>query len=494
MQVSKARRADHEISRVEHAMAPRRSTAMRVSLLAGACALVMSGPAAAETMSTALAKAYVANPDLNQQRAAVRVTDENIPRAKAGWLPKASATASIGWQYTYLRQAPTRITETQPTRQRPGSVKYNDAFPQAYGVQATETLFDGFRTLNSVRQAESQTFGARETMRNTEQSVLLNGATFYMDVLRDTAILDLRKNNISVLEEQLRQTRDRFQVGEVTRTDVAQAEASLAQSRSDYFAAQAQLQRSIANYRQVIGVEPRKLAPARSIENMLPKQLSSAVQISQVENPAIGAQLHNVDAAQAAVKVAEAALYPTLSVNASVNRGLDYQGATGQKLFNAAFTGQLNVPIYQGGAEYASIRQAKEQLGQVRLQADLARDQVRAAVVTAWGQLETAKAQIISGQAAVSAAEIALNGIREEAKVGQRTTFDVLTAQQTLLNTRVTLVTAQRDRVVASYNVLSAMGRLSANQLNLTAQLYDPTLHFDQVKSKFIGVRTPDGR
>ncbi|MCC2110171.1 MAG: TolC family protein, partial [Hyphomicrobiales bacterium] len=146
------------------------------------------------------------------------------------------------------------------------------------------------------------------------------------------------------------------------------------------------------------------------------------------------------------------------------------------------------------GAEYASIRQAKEQLGQARLAADLARDQVRALVVTSWGQLETAKAQLISGQAAVTAAEIALNGIREEAKVGQRTTFDVLTAQQTLLNARVLLVTAQRDRVVASYAVLSAMGHLSAARLNLTAQLYDPTIHLNQVKNKLIGVSTPDGR
>ena len=194
------------------------------------------------------------------------------------------------------------------------------------------------------------------------------------------------------------------------------------------------------------------------------------------------------------MKVAEAALYPTVSVNGSVNRQLDSQGLTGQKLFTASVSGQINVPIYQGGSEYASIRQAKEQLGQARLNADLARDQVRALVVTNWGQLETAKAQLISGQAAVTAAEIALNGIREEAKVGQRTTFDVLTAQQTLLNTRVTLVTAQRDRVVASYAVLSAMGHLSADRLNLTAQLYDPTVHFDQVKSKLIGTGTPDGR
>jgi outer membrane protein len=477
---------------------------VRVSvLLAGVCVATSLGisQAAAETMSSALAHAYFSSPDINAQRANVRGVDENIPKARAGWLPKVNATGQVGASYEYLRAGPpasTPFTRNLISGNALSSVltfgqKYH-AIPRGYGLTASETLFDGFKTLNSVRQAESQTFAAREQMRGTESAVLLNGATSYMNVLRDTAILGLRKNNISVLEEQLRQTRDRFQVGEVTRTDVAQAEASLAQARSDYFAAQASLQASIASFRQYIGVEPKSLSPARSVETMLPRKLGEAVDISQVEHPLIAAALQNVDVALAAVKVAEAALYPTVSVNGAVQRNLDYQGIGGNKAFNASVTGQLNVPIYQGGSEYASIRQAKEQLGQARLQADLQRDQIRAQVVTAWGQLETAKAQLISGQAAVSAAEIALNGIREEAKVGQRTTFDVLTAQQTLLNTRVTLVTAQRDRVVASYTVVAAMGWLNAGKLNLTAQLYDPTLHFDQVKSKLIGVRTPDGR
>ncbi len=446
-------------------------------LLAFACACA---PASAETMSGALSRAYRANPDLNQQRAGVRATDENLPRARAGWMPRLSANATYGRQYTMFE------TNTSNT--------HTKTWPRTYGATASQTLFDGFRTLNSVRQAESQVFGARETMRVTEQTVLLSAATAYMNVLRDTAILNLRRNNISVLEEQVRQTRVRFQVGEVTRTDVAQAEAALAQANSDASAAQAALQASIASYRQFVGAEPKNLAPARPVEALLPKKMSIAVDRSQVEHPAIASALHNADAAQLAVKVAESALYPTATVSASVTRNLDLLGQQGNNNMSMLFQGQLNVPLYQGGGEYASIRQAKEQAAQARLAADLARDQVRALVVTSWGQLEAAKAQLISGQAAVTAAEIALNGIREEAKVGQRTTFDVLTAQQTLLNTRVILVTAQRDRVVASYAVLSAMGELSAGRLGLTAQLYDPTIHFDQVKKKLIGTSTPDGR
>ena len=207
----------------------KRSVLRRVSLrtlaLSGVAALTLAATSAsAESMSSALARAYASNPDINQQRAAVRSFDENVPKAKAGWLPKVNATASVGAQYTYLRAAPTRIDETHLTRQPPNGAKYDDATPRICGGPPSETLFDGFRTLNSVRQAESQAFGARETMRNTEQTILLNAATSYMNVLRDTAVVNLRKNNISVLEEQLRQTRDRFQVGEVTRTDVAQAE------------------------------------------------------------------------------------------------------------------------------------------------------------------------------------------------------------------------------------------------------------------------------
>lgn len=433
-------------------------------------------------MSGALALAYGGNPDLNQQRAGVRATDENLPRASSGWRPTANVTANAG--YNYLD-----FTEVDGvTRKRTGSL------PRAAALNINETIYDGNRTINGVRQAESNIFGARESLRNTELNVLLNGATAYMNVLRDTAILDLRKNNIIVLEEQLRQTRDRFNVGEVTRTDVAQAESSLANGRSDYFAAQSNLQTSIANYRQVIGVQPTKLQPARTIENLLPRNVDGAVQVGLAEHPTIQAALHAVDAAALQVKVAEGELYPTLGVAGSVQKEWAFSGFPKETIVNASLVGQLTIPIYEGGEVYARVRQAKETLGQARLQADLQRDIIRAGVVSSWGQLEAARAVIQSSRAAVKAAEIALDGVREEAKVGQRTTFDVLQQQQILLNARVTLVTAQRDRVVASYAVMASIGRLAAANLNLNVIEYDPTIHFDQVKDKWIGIRTPDGR
>ncbi len=469
-----------------------------VLLSSGLVFLVSSEDLFAETLRSALTRAYYGNPDLNQSRANVRVRDEDAPKAIAGLRPKASITAQVGAQYAAIKM-PFGGGSSQQAGAAPGASgdfqQTYVGYPRGTTLNLQQTLFDGFRTENSVRQAESGVFVARSTMRLTEQATLQNGATAYMNVLRDTAVLSLRKNNISVLEEQLKQARDRFQVGEVTRTDVAQAEASLALARSEFYAAQAQLKTSVANYRQIIGAEPKHLEPGRSLEPLLPKSLEQAIAIALVEHPGVTAAFHQVDAAALAIKVAEGALMPSFSVKGEVSNQYDsFLGLPGSKQFTAVASAQLNVPLYQGGAEYASIRQAKEQLGQARLNADLQRDSVRASVVSSYGLLETAKASIISGQAAVKAAETALAGVREEAKVGQRTTLDVLNAQQALLNARVNLVTSQRDRVVASYAALGSIGRLSARELNLAVNFYDPTIHFDQVRNQWFGMDPPDGR
>ena len=366
--------------------------------------------------------------------------------------------------------------------------------PRGAGITVSQTLFDGLRTTNNIKSAESNVFASRENLRNVEQSVLQSGAQNYMDVLRDTAILDLRNSNIKVLDEQLRQTQDRFKVGEVTRTDVAQAEASLAGARAEYFAAQSQLQNSIASYRQVIGEQPTRLEPARPLDRGIPPSLENAIAVSQVEHPSVQAALHAVDVSELQVKIAEGALYPTLSLNGSAQQRYDLSNVGGSSAFVGSIIGSLSVPIYEGGASYAQIRQAKEQLGIAEFQADVSRDNVRAAVISSWGLLVSSKAAVQADQAQVNAAGIALNGTREEARVGQRTTLDVLNAQQTLLNARVQLVGAQRDRVVATYAILASCGRLSASLLGLQLQPYNPAVHFDQVKDKWFGLRTPDGR
>jgi outer membrane protein len=459
---------------------------LRAAVLAGVgLSALGAGAGRAETIGGALIKAYLTNPDINTQRAAVRVADEGIPKANAGYLPTVEATGNIGIQ----RGQANIITGAgeSPTANFL-------AYPRGYGVQANETVFNGNRTLNSIRQAESEVFGAREQLRNTEQNTLLSGVTAYMDVLEDTAILGLDRNNVDVLKEQLRETRDRFTVGEVTRTDVAQAEASLSSAEATALSAVATLQAAVARYRQFIGDQPTSLAPVKPLVRPLPKTLPEAISISQIEHPAISGSLHGVDAAQLQVKIAESALYPTIGLSAGVTQQYDVNGEPGIHVLSGQIVGQLTIPIYQGGAEYAATRQAKESLSQQEIQTDSLRNQVRQAVVAAWGLNEAAVGVVRAARAAVSANEVALTGVREEAKVGQRTTLDVLNAQQALLQARTTLVQAEHDQVVDSYSLLSAIGRLNIPTLGLAVAEYDPRVHFDQVKNKWIGLRTPSGQ
>jgi outer membrane protein len=448
-------------------------------------------PAGTTTLNTALAQSYQNNPQLNAQRAATRAVDENVAIALGGYRPRVTGTTSYTHSYleSLTRAAPTNICNP------PGARNCGDVGATTYGITATQTLFNGFQTGNRTRQAEAQVFAARETLRSTEQTVLLNAATAYMNLLRDTALLDLQRNNVTVLEATLRQTRDRFNVGEVTRTDVAQAESRLAAGRSSLLTAESNYITSKAQYRQVIGVEPGRLVTAMGVDRFSPRTLAGALQRARTEHPLITAAAYNVDVAAFQVKIAEGALYPTATLQGSATKtqGSTQSLATAQT-FGAAVVAQLTVPIYQGGQEYATIRQAKETLGQRRLDLDTQRDQVQSTVTQAWGQLEAAKAQIESTQAQVAAAEIALNGVSEEARVGQRTTLDVLNAQQDLVNARASLVTAQRDRVVASYTVLAAVGSLSPQVLALGVANYDPMTHYQQVRDQWIGVRTPDGR
>ena len=463
------------------------SRLLRAALLA-TCGLVAisAGPSRAETIGGALIKAYLTSPDINTQRAAVRVADEGVPKANAGYLPTVEATGNIG-----IERAQTSVSGANG-----GVAGSADVFvkPRGYGVSANETVFNGNRTLNSIRQAELQVFGAREQLRNTEQNTLLSALTAYMDVLEDTAILGLDRNNVDVLKEQLRETRDRFTVGEVTRTDVAQAEASLASAQATALSAEATLQAAVARYRQFIGVQPTSLAPVKPIMRPLPKTLPEAISISQIEHPAISGSLHGVDAAQLQVKIAEGALYPSIGLSAGVSNNYDVNGIPGFHLLSGQIMGQITIPIYQGGAEYAATRQAKESSVAARDPDRSLRNQVRQAVVAAWGLNEAAVGVVRAARAAVSANEVALTGVREEAKVGQRTTLDVLNAQQALLSARTVLVQAEHDQVVNSYQLLSAIGRLNIPTLGLAVAEYDPRVHFDQVKNKWIGLRTPSGQ
>ncbi|MGZ5874420.1 MAG: TolC family outer membrane protein [Bradyrhizobium sp.] len=440
-------------------------------------------PARADTMEAALLRAYQYNPQLNAQRASVRATDEGVPQALSGYRPKVTMTASGGAQYT------NQLVSTSTG----GKIEEGPQSPHAASLTVTQTLFNGNQTANKARAAESQVLGAREGLRFMEQSVLLAAATVYMDYLRDAVLLEVQRSNTRVLEETLEQTRRRYSAGLVTPTDVAQSEAQLAAGRSQELAAEANLTTTRASFRRIIGNEPDQLAPASPVDRYLPKTLQGAIALSLVENPNVTAAMFGIDVNFLNVRVNEGALFPAVTLQAGVQRTWQ-QTITQIRQFNATAVAQVSVPIYQGGAEYSLIRQSKETVEQQRLNLEQVRDQTRADLITAWGQLLAGKAQIASSEAQVSASEIALVGTRKEASVGQRTVLDVLNAQQALVNSRVALVTAQHDRVVASYAVLSAIGRLSPRVLRLATPVYDPGVHYHQVRDNWTGVRTPDGR
>ena len=469
--------------------------------------LCPGGTTNADSISAALAQAYTRNPDLNQARAGGRASDEGVALAASALRPRVTGSGITGLNRT--RQSGTPITSAVGAENRDSLVDAavipSTAFlptgtfdattnPSEAQLSVTKNVFDGNRSANGVRQAETRVLAARERIRLTEQTILRDAATVYMDVLRDAAVLDLNRNNILVLEEQTRQTGYRLEAGKVTPTDKAQAESSLARARSQFFLAQARLQTSSANYCRIIGAVPHRLEAARPIDALLPRTLDAALASALSDHPLVAGALHDVDVAQLEVQIAEAALYPTLDVVGDLQGAHDFQGIPGDTLTEGSVYGRTRIPLYTGGADYAKVRQAKELLTQAQLRIERERDAIRASVIARWYALLSSREIIRSTSAAVDASERALRNVRDEAAAGKRTVLDILVAQQTLLQARVNLISAQRDRVVDGYEVLASIGRLSAATLGLVVQLHDPTVHLDQVKDKWSGLRTPDGR
>ncbi|HEY5218047.1 MAG TPA: TolC family protein, partial [Pseudolabrys sp.] len=291
--------------------------ALAVAAIACAALPVAATQARGETLESALMQAYQNNPTLNSQRASVRATDEGVPQALSGYRPKVTVTASGG------EQSLSNTTKTSGgTGSTPATYLTNSGYNAPYGAGATvtQTIFNGFQTANKTRQAEAQVQAARATLRVIEQTVLLNAVTAYMNLLRDSAIFDLQRRNVEVLQEQLRQTRDRFNVGEVTRTDVAQSESRLAAGRSQVLTAESNFKASGATYRQVIGSNPGKLTPGTPVDRFSPQNLATAIGFASATHPAVTTAQYNVDVAQMQVKVAEGSLYPTLSLQGAVNK------------------------------------------------------------------------------------------------------------------------------------------------------------------------------
>ncbi|MGI9411665.1 MAG: TolC family outer membrane protein [Hyphomicrobiaceae bacterium] len=442
--------------------------------------------AKAESLRDALRSAYKHNPRLDAERANLRATDEGVPQAKSNYRPLVSATADSAVTQTN--------TSPDPIGVRTGEGR---SYPAGYTINLNQQIFRGFRTRNAVNAAEARVRSGRETLRSTEQAVLQDAVTAYMNVVRDSAIVRLRENNVRVLSRDLKATQDRFSVGEVTRTDVAQSRARRAGAVSELDLARANLKASRANYEQVVGRKPGRLVGASPPFRLLPKNLSVARTRAERENPDVVGALYNEQAARYDVNEIAGELLPTLNLDASYSNRYAGGGDTSTiQTETGTVVGTLTVPLYQRGAVSSRVRQAKHAHVRLIQLVEEARTQSRENAIAAWAQMIASRAQVKSAQAQVDANRIALSGVREEEKVGQRTLLDVLDAEQELLDSQVDLVTVRRDLVVNSYIVLSTTGRLTAQDLRLASKIYDPEAHYGKVRRKWFGISVThrDGR
>src|SRR5262245_51761113 len=456
-----------------------------VAALASLMIVSGMGSARAETLNEALNSAYKFNPRLDAARALQRATDEEVPRALSGYRPQIAGSADTTWEIQSIRPGGAGVGGT-------GRSTF-EGNPRGYAVGLTQPLFRGFRTKNAVSLAEATVRAGWEALRSSESSVLLDAVTAYMDVVRDQAILTLRENNVTVLTRDLAATQARFQAGEVTRTDVEQAKARRAGAVAALDLARANLKTSRAAFERVIGHPPSKLVEAKS-STIVPKTLAMSTEVALRESPAVVAALYREQAARFNIDLIRGELLPTVQLEANHAKRFDPSpGSQIEWAEDNTFTGRLTVPLYSGGEVEARVRQAKQTQVQRLQEIEQARTEVQAAVVTAWSQLEAAKAAVESDEVAVAANRVALAGVREEERVGQRTLLDVLNAEQELLNAEVTLVTDRRNVVVASYTVVQVIGRLNAQELGVTSLVYDPEQHYQEVRNKWGGLSISNG-
>jgi len=453
-----------------------------ICLSVATCVAFAAASAFAESLPEALAKAYQTNPQLNAERARQRATDENVPQALAGYRPQIVASLSAGLQ-AVRNLLPDNMVQSAALK------------PWQIGVTVSQTLFNGFKTANSVRVAELQVQSGREALRNVGQGVLLDAATAYSNVLANQSLVEAQRSNVEFLRETLRITQRRLKNGDVTETDTAQAEARLSRGLSDVNAAEVNLAVSQATYTQVIGNPPAQLRPAETVDRYGPRTREDAISMAFKENPAVTAAGFDVDVASTSIHVAESSLMPTVTVQGSASRARDTDTSlTTTATDQASIIGQITQPIYDGGTAASQTRQAKEMAAQSRMVLDQVRNQARTAAVSAWVANEGAKVAVTASESEVRAAGIALEGVRKEALAGQRTTVDVLNSQQDLISAKARLIGAQRDRVIASYTLLTAVGRLDVKTLSLNTPDYLPEVHYHQVRDAWHGLRTPSGQ
>ncbi|MFN8759151.1 MAG: TolC family outer membrane protein [Tagaea sp.] len=450
--------------------------------------LALATPAGAQSIEEALANAYRTNPELLAQRAALRATDETVPQALSQWRPSITLSGNTGRARDFSSSTTTNFG-ANGSRDQTTTENERVRTPMSATLTLTQPLYRGGRSTAELARAEANVSAGRAQLDAIEQRVLLDTATAYINLAQAFAVLELNINNVQVLQRQLDAARDRFQVGEITRTDVSQAESRLAQAQASRTRSEGDVATARATFLRTAGVEAGRVrVPA--VPRGIPGTEADARAMAQTVNPNVVQARFAHDAASQDVALVEGEQLPTVALQADAIKARETQtrGVT-RDTVDVLLT--FSVPIYQQGATDARVRGAKQTQGQRRTQIDVATRQAVDDATRGWQQLQTARAQIGSFTAQIRANEIALEGVEQEARVGSRTVLDVLTAEQELLNSRVSLVQAQRDEVLAAFQLLSAVGRLRASELGLPVEIYDPAANLGAVRGRWRGNDIP---
>ena len=456
---------------------------LKFALLASAALVlplaISAVPASADTLQEAMSMAYQGNPNLLAARAQLRATDEAVPQALSGWRP----TLSVGGQVTNNRTQGDTYTGYGPAQVVTDTL--TNRFSQGATATFTQPVFRGFKTWAGTSQAKNQVYAQRARLAGTEASVLLLTATAYFDVVQNQAVLDLNINNVQLLQRQLEATQDRFRVGELTRTDVAQAEAALAAAKASQVLSEGALQQSRSAYTNVVGKDPENLSmPA--LPSTIPASFDAVVDAAIVNNPNFIAADFAAKAADDNIALQRGNLLPSINVVGQYSKNFNTL-ADRSKQDVVIAQAQVTVPIYQSGSEYSFLRQAKQTAGQQHFVADQARLDARNTATQAWENYQATTASIESFKTQINANEIALEGTQRESEVGSKTVLDVLNAEQLLLTSRVSLVRAQHDQFVAAHQLLAAIGTLTGQGLGLSGPIYDPVANFNNVEFQAFG-------
>lgn len=448
----------------------------KILLFSAALSMLIGTGARAENIFDAMSAAYNTNPILQGQRATSGATNENSAIARSGFRPNISANSSYIDSHSQKSKTPTQ-----------------DGYTKSYNGQVQQSLFSGFQTYNAVKSADNAAKAGIHTLYEVEQSVLISASEAYLDVLRDEAIVKLQQNNEKLLKKQLDETLARYEVGEVTKTDVAQSRASYAQAQSDLILAKGNLEISRSAYLHYVGKTAEDLETPSILQDLFPKQYAEALQYAKNNNHTLLAAQKSLEAAKYDVRSKTGALLPEVSFNAQSGKA-ETSSHVGKNIdaTETQYTVNMSVPLYSGGATRAKIRQSKYQKWAAKENLRETERSVQAGITAYWEAMQTSHSNIKSIQEQVKASAIALTGTQKEEALGNRTVLDVLNAYQALLTSQVNEVKASHDYYLSGLKLLQTMGKLTAKNLNLNVNYYSPEEHFENTKGKWLTLEIDD--